>query len=84
LHADGLDGVAVFRADVRDPNSHIAALAGADAVVNAVSGCIEKGGVTFEAVLVQGAEAVARKAAEAGVARLPHLRNRRRSEVHLA
>jgi NADH dehydrogenase len=70
LHAEGLDGVAVFRADVRDPNSLVAALAGADAVVNAVSGYVEKGGVTFEAVHVQGAEAVARKAAEAGVARL--------------
>jgi NADH dehydrogenase len=70
LHADGLDRVAVFRADVRDANSLVAALAGADAVVNAVSGYVEKGGVTFEAVHVQGAEAVARKAAEAGGARL--------------
>src|SRR5262249_11598256 len=70
LHADGLDRVAVFRADVRDPNSLVAALAGADAVVNAVSGYVEKGGVTFEAVHVQGAEAVAQKAAEAGTTRL--------------
>src|SRR5215475_240061 len=70
LHADGLDRVAVFRADVRDPNSLVAALAGADAVVNAVSCYVEKGGVTFEAVHVQGAEAVARKAAEAGTTRL--------------
>src|SRR5262249_15581751 len=70
LHVDGLDRVAVFRADVRDPNSLVAALAEADAVVNAVSGYVEKGGLTFEAVHVQGAEAVARKAAEAGVARL--------------
>jgi NADH dehydrogenase len=70
LHADGLDHVAVFRADVRDPNSLVAALAGADATVNAVSGYVEKGDATFEAVHVQGAEAVARKAAEARVARL--------------
>ena len=69
LHADGLERVAVFRADVRDPNSLVAAFAGADAIVNAVSGYVEKRGVTFEAVHVQGAEAVARKAAEAGVAR---------------
>jgi NADH dehydrogenase len=38
--------------------------------VNAVSGYVEKRGVTFEAIHMQGAEAVARKAAEAGVARL--------------
>jgi NADH dehydrogenase len=70
LHADGLDRVAVFRADVRDPNSLVAAVAGADAAVNAVSAYVEKGGVTFEAIHVQGAETVARKAAEAGLARL--------------
>ena len=69
FHADGLEGIAVFRADVRDPNSLGAALAGADAVVNAVSGYVEKGGATFEAIHVQGAEAVARKAVEAGLTR---------------
>jgi uncharacterized protein YbjT (DUF2867 family) len=69
LHADGLDQVAVFRADVRDPNSLVAALTGADAVVNAVSGYVEKRGVTFEAIHVQGAEAVARRAAEAKLTR---------------
>jgi len=61
--------VIVFRADVRDQASVTAALAGADAVVNAVSAYVEKGDVTFEAVHVQGAEIVARKAAELGVAR---------------
>ena len=55
LHADGSDQVAVFRADVREPSSLVAALAGADAVVNAVSGYVEKGGVTFEAIHVEGA-----------------------------
>jgi NADH dehydrogenase len=70
LRADGLGGVAVFRADVREPDSLVAALAGADAVVNAVSAYVEKGGMTFEGIHVQGAEAVARKAAEAGLARL--------------
>jgi uncharacterized protein YbjT (DUF2867 family) len=46
LRAAGLDGVTVFRADVRDQASVTAAVAGADAVVNAVSAYVEKGGVT--------------------------------------
>ena len=69
FHAEGLEGIAVFRADVRDPNSLIAALSGADAAVNAVSGYVDKGDATFEAIHVQGAEAVARKVAEAGLTR---------------
>jgi NADH dehydrogenase len=40
------------------------------AVVNTVSAYVEKGGVTFEAVHVQGAQTVAREAVAAGVARL--------------
>ncbi len=39
-------------------------------MVNAVSAYVEKGGVTFDAVHVRGAENVAREAAAAGVARL--------------
>jgi NADH dehydrogenase len=70
LRAAGLDGVAVFRADVRDQASVAAAIAGADAVVNAVSAYVEKGEVTFEAVHERGAETIAREAAAAGVARL--------------
>ena len=70
LRAAGLDQVTVFRADVRDQASVAAAVAGADAVVNAVSAYVEKGGVTFEAIHVQGAETVARQAAAAGLARL--------------
>jgi uncharacterized protein YbjT (DUF2867 family) len=58
---------------VRDQTSVAAALAGADAVVNTVSAYVEKGGVTFEAVHVQGAETVAREALAAGVARLVHI-----------
>jgi NADH dehydrogenase len=95
LRAEGLDAVGVFRADVRDPNSLVAALAGTDAVVNAVSGYVEKRGVTFEAIHVQGAEAVARRAAEANLARFvlvsgigadpksvsPYIRARGRGEV---
>ena len=55
---------------MRDQASVAAAVAGADAVVNAVSAYVEKGGVTFEAVHEQGAETVARESAAAGVARL--------------
>lgn len=62
--------IAVVRADVRDPPSVAAAVAGADAVINAVSAYVEKGDVTFRAVHEEGAETVAREAAAAGVARL--------------
>jgi NADH dehydrogenase len=91
----GFERVTVVPADVRDQASVAAAIAGADAVVNAVSAYIEKGGVTFEAVHVRGAENVAREAAAAGVARLvlvsgigadpdsrsPYIRARGRGEV---
>jgi NADH dehydrogenase len=70
LGASGLEAVAVLRADVRDRPSLAAALAAADAAVNAVSAYVETAGVTFEAVHVQGAENVAREAAAAGVGRL--------------
>jgi NADH dehydrogenase len=93
--AAGLDRVAVCRADVRDRASVAAAVAGADAVVNAVSAYVERGGVTFEAVHVEAAEIVAREAAAAGAARLvlvsgigadpgsssPYIRARGRGEV---
>jgi len=64
------DRVQVLRADVREPASVAAAVAGADAVVNAVSAYVEKAGVSFESVHVQGARTVAQEAFAAGVARL--------------
>jgi uncharacterized protein YbjT (DUF2867 family) len=70
LDAVGLDLVTLLRADVRDQASVAAAVAGADAVVNAVSAYVEKGGVTFEAVHEQGARTLAQESAAAGVARL--------------
>lgn len=73
LRAAGLHQVAIFGADVRDQTSVAAALAGADAVVNTVSAYVEKGGVTFEAVHVQGAETVARESVAGGIARLVHV-----------
>ena len=65
LGAAGLEAVTVLRADVRDRASVAAAIAGADAAVNAVSAYVETAGVTFEAVHVHGAETAAREAAAA-------------------
>lgn len=70
LRAADLDRVTVLRADVRDQASVAAAVAGVDAVVNAVSAYVEKPGVTFESVHEQGARTLAQEAAAAGVARL--------------
>ena len=95
LPAADLDQVTFFRADVRDQTSVAAAIAGADAVVNAVSAYVEKGGVAFETVHVQGGEMVARVAVRLGVARLvlisglgadpqsrsPYIRSRGRGEL---
>jgi NADH dehydrogenase len=64
------DRVQVLRADVREPASVAAAVAGADAVVNCVSAYVEKAGVSFESVHVQGARTLAQEAFAAGVARL--------------
>jgi len=95
LRAIGLDRVAVVPADVRDQASVAATIAGADAVVDTVSAYVEKGGVTFEAVHVKGAETVAREAVAAGAARFvlvsgigadpdsgsPYIRDRGRGEL---
>ncbi len=69
LRAAGLERVKVFCADVRDQVTVAAAVAGADAVVNAVSAYVETGDVTFEAVHEQGAKTLAHEAAAAGVPR---------------
>jgi NADH dehydrogenase len=70
LRSSSLERVTVVPADVRDQASVAAAIKEADAVINSVSAYLEKGGVTFEAVHVRGAENVAREAAAGGVARL--------------
>src|SRR4029079_4627159 len=69
LRSLGFDRVTVVYADVRDQGSAAAAIAGADAVVYAVSAYFENVGVTCEDVHVRGAENVAREAVAAGVAR---------------
>lgn len=61
------------RADLRDPESVAAAVAGARGVVNAVGLYVERGGETFDAVHVAGAASVADEAAKAGAARLVHV-----------
>ena len=95
LPAADLAQITFFRADVCDKTSIAAAMARADAVVNAVSAYVEKGGVSFEAVHVQGAETVAREAVRLGVAgivlisglgadpqsRSPYIRSRGRGEL---
>lgn len=60
-------------ANIRDPASVAAALAGSDAVVNLVGVLFERGKQTFEAVHHQGAATIARAAVEAGASRLVHL-----------
>ena len=70
LSAAGMERLTFFCADVRDRGAVASAVAGSDAVVNAVSAYVETGGVTFESVHEVGAETVAREAASAGVARL--------------
>lgn len=63
----------VVRADVRDDKAVGAALAGADAVVNAVGLWSEHGAARFETVHVDGAGRVAKAAARNGVTRLVHV-----------
>ncbi len=62
-----------FYADVRDETTVSAAVAGVDAVVNAVGLYVEQSAETFDAVHVQGALHVARSSAQAGVGRLVHI-----------
>jgi NADH dehydrogenase len=60
-------------ADVRDPSTVAAAIAGAKSVVNAVSAYVETGGVTYTAVHVHGAGNIATACQQQSVARLVHI-----------
>lgn len=60
-------------ANIRDDASVSAAMAGADAVVNCVGVLTERGKNSFEAVQTEGAERIARIAAQSGVSSLVHL-----------
>src|ERR1700758_414094 len=55
----GLGRAIPIAADVRDPPTIAAAIAGSQSVVNAVSAYVERGGVTYAAVHVHGARNVA-------------------------
>lgn len=64
------DSIEPCTVDIRDENAVAAAIEGTDAVVNAVSLYVEKGGIEFETIHVHGAARIARLAAAAGVRRL--------------
>ncbi len=64
------EAVAPVYADVNDDRSVADAVAGMEAVVNAVSLYMERGAQTFRSVHVEAAERVARRARSAGVKRL--------------
>lgn len=59
--------------NIRDDMSVAAALQGADAVVNCVGIMNETGANSFEAIHIEGAERVARTAAQLGVGRMVHI-----------
>ena len=65
--------ISPVQANVRYPASVAAALRGADAAVNLVAVLQETGRQSFEATIRFGARAVARAAAEAGIASLVHV-----------
>jgi NADH dehydrogenase len=67
------DRLQAVRADIDDEGSLAAALAGTQAVVNAVSLYVERASATFRSVHVEGAARVAREAHRAGVERLIHV-----------
>jgi uncharacterized protein YbjT (DUF2867 family) len=66
-------GLTETRADVHDEAAVIASLADAYGAVNAVSLYVERGRETFDAVHVEAAARIARRAREAGVERLVHV-----------
>lgn len=67
------DSVERCTVDVRDEQAIATAVAGAHAVINAVSLYVETGRLDFDAIHVHGAERIARLAAAAGNERLVHV-----------
>jgi len=65
--------VALVQANVRDEASTLAAIEGADVVVNCVGIIAETGHQKFDAVNYEAAARIARLSAEAGVGKLVHL-----------
>ncbi|MGI9385530.1 MAG: complex I NDUFA9 subunit family protein [Methyloligellaceae bacterium] len=70
---DSAGRIEAVRADVREPHSVAEAIAGSEAVVNAVGLYVERGAESFDAVHVEGAATVARACAEATVGALVHI-----------
>jgi uncharacterized protein YbjT (DUF2867 family) len=67
------DGIEQIAADAHDERSVETAVAGADAVVNAISLYVEHGTDTFHSVHVDVARRIARAARQAGVRRFVHI-----------
>jgi NADH dehydrogenase len=65
--------VMLMRANVRFPQSVAAAVAGSQAVVNAVGIPFQRGRQTYQAVHAEGARTIAQAASAAGVQRLIHI-----------
>ena len=66
-------GIEQIAADAHDQRSVKAAVAGADAVVNAISLYVEHGTDTFRSVHVEMAAKIARAASQAGIGRFVHV-----------
>lgn len=69
----GVGQIALLKADVRNEAEVAKAVEGADVVINLVGILRPSGGRTFDAMHNEGAAAVARLAAKAGVKRLIHI-----------
>jgi uncharacterized protein YbjT (DUF2867 family) len=69
----GLARAIPIAADIRSPPTIAAAITGSQSVVNAVSAYVERDGVTYAAVHIQGAGDVATACQQQGVARLVHI-----------
>lgn len=65
--------VQLMQANVRFPESIDAALEGADAVVNLIGVLSDRGKQTFEAMHVEGAQAIAEAAARRGITKMVHV-----------
>ncbi len=65
--------IAPIQANIRDDGSVVAAVAGADTVINLVGVLYERGRQRFDSIHAAGAGRIARAAADAGVRRLVHV-----------
>lgn len=73
LPAGGVGQIQLLAADVRDDTSVAAAVQGADIVINLAGLLTQSGEQSFRKVQIEGAERIARAAADAGASRLIHM-----------